>query len=80
MARTTFVVYHVCMTKEKPYAHLYRSNTNRVFGGLLGGLGEYYEIDPVILRLFWLVVTIFSGVIPGVLAYFFALFVVPRHP
>lgn len=32
---------------------LYRSKENRVLAGIFGGLGEYLEVDPVILRLFW---------------------------
>ena len=27
---------------------LYRSNDNKVFGGILGGLGEYFDVDPVL--------------------------------
>ncbi len=30
---------------------LYRSNTNRVLGGVCGGIGEYFNIDPVLIRL-----------------------------
>ncbi|MBI4134758.1 MAG: PspC domain-containing protein [Candidatus Sungbacteria bacterium] len=56
---------------------LYRSKTNRVFAGILGGLGEYYEVDPVILRLAWLLITIFSGIVPGLIVYILACFVVP---
>ena len=29
---------------------LYRSNTNRVIGGVCGGIGEYFNIDPVLVR------------------------------
>lgn len=59
---------------------LYRSNTNKVFAGIIGGLGEYFEIDPVIIRLFWVLLVIFSGVVPGVLVYIIALIVVPSKP
>lgn len=56
---------------------LYRSNTNRVFAGICGGLGEYANVDPVIFRLGWLLITIFTGVIPGIIAYILAIFVIP---
>ncbi|MBS3902929.1 MAG: PspC domain-containing protein [Anaplasmataceae bacterium] len=59
---------------------LYRSEENKVVGGILGGLGEYFEIDPVLLRLAWLVVLISSGVLPGVIVYLIALFIVPKAP
>jgi len=57
---------------------LYRSKENKKLAGVLGGLGEYLEVDPAILRLTWIVLTVFSGVVPGVIAYFIALFVVPN--
>jgi len=57
---------------------LYRSNTNKVFAGICGGLGEYYNVDPALLRLFWMLVVIFSGVVPGLVAYFLAIFIIPK--
>lgn len=57
---------------------LYRSHTNKVLAGVCGGLGEYFNIDPVLIRLFWLLVVIFSGVVPGIVAYIFAVFIVPK--
>ncbi|MFZ2484692.1 MAG: PspC domain-containing protein [Minisyncoccia bacterium] len=57
---------------------LYRSHTNKVFAGICGGLGEYSGVDPVLLRLFWLLVVIFSGVVPGVVAYILAIFIIPK--
>lgn len=60
--------------------HLYRSKTNRIFGGIIGGLGEYFEIDATLLRLLWIVILIFTGVLPGLVAYLIALAVVPEHP
>lgn len=59
---------------------LYRSRTNRIFGGILGGLGEYFEVDPVVLRLAWLFFMIFTGLVPGFIFYILALFVVPKTP
>lgn len=56
---------------------LYRSDTNRVLAGICGGLGEYWNIDPVILRLFWVLVTVFTGVFPGIVAYLLAIFIIP---
>jgi phage shock protein C len=57
---------------------LYRSREHRVISGILGGLGEYFNIDPVILRLLYLLITIATGVIPGVIAYLVAIFIVPE--
>lgn len=58
---------------------LYRSEKNKVFAGICGGLGEFFSIDPVLIRLVWLVVIIFSGVLPGLLAYILSIFIVPKR-
>ena len=60
--------------------HLYRSETNKVFFGVIGGLGEYFELDPVVLRLAFVFVMLATAVIPGILAYLAAIMIVPRHP
>ena len=57
---------------------LYRSKTNRVFAGVIGGIGEYFDVDPVILRLLWVLITVFTGFIPGVVIYIAAIFIVPE--
>jgi phage shock protein C len=57
---------------------LYRSETNKVFAGICGGLGEYFDADPTIIRLFWLLIVIFTGFFPGVVAYILALFLIPK--
>ncbi len=59
---------------------LYRSETNKVLAGICGGLGEYLAVDPVVLRLLWVVITIFTGAVPGLVAYIVAIFVIPRMP
>lgn len=59
---------------------LYRSKENKVFAGVLGGLGEYFEIDPVILRLAYLLIIIFSAIVPGVIVYIVAAIIVPEAP
>jgi phage shock protein C len=60
---------------------LYRSDTNYVIGGICGGLGEYFNVDPAIFRIGWIAMTALSAVVPGILAYILALLVVPprRH-
>ena len=59
---------------------LYRSAENRVFAGVIGGVGEYFNVDPVLLRLGYVFLAVFTGFIPGVLAYIVAVFVVPERP
>lgn len=59
---------------------LYRSRENKIFGGLLGGLGEYFEIDPVVVRVGWVMICVLSVCFPGILAYIFSCMIVPMAP
>lgn len=60
--------------------NLYRSRDNKVFAGIFGGLGEYFDLDPTLLRLLWLFVLVITAFVPGIIAYIIALFVVPKKP
>lgn len=55
---------------------LYKSKTNRVFFGVCGGLGEYFNIDPTIFRL--IMVLLICGAGSGVLAYLVAAIIMPE--
>jgi len=56
---------------------LYKSNKNKIFTGIIGGVGEYFNIDPVLLRISWVLATAFTGFVPGIIAYFISILVVP---
>lgn len=58
---------------------LYRSDTNKVFAGICGGLGEYFKVDPVIIRVLYLIFTFATGFFPGVFVYLIAYFIIPEH-
>lgn len=60
--------------------HLYRSETNATLFGILGGLGEYFDLDPTVLRLAFVCALIVTGLFPLTLAYLVALFIVPKRP
>lgn len=57
---------------------LYRSYTDKMIGGVCGGLGEYFDIDPVIIRILFIVAVIFGG--GGILAYIILWIVIPQKP
>lgn len=59
---------------------LYRSDTHRMFAGICGGLAEYTNTDASVMRLLWLLLTVFTGFIPGIVAYILAIFIVPAKP
>lgn len=56
---------------------LYRSANNRVLGGVCGGMGEYLNVDPTIIRLVWILFAL-TGV--GLIFYLLAWLVIPRNP
>lgn len=56
---------------------LQRSRTQRVLAGVCGGIGEYFGVDPVIVRVIWVLVSI-PG--PGILAYIVAWLIIPESP
>ena len=57
---------------------LKRSDKNKVFAGIFGGIGEYLETDPTLLRLIGLFLLFYSGVIPFLLVYIIAILIVPK--
>jgi len=59
---------------------LYRSRSNRMVGGVCGGLGEYFDVDPTVVRVLFVLATFITGVIPLIVAYLVMLFVVPNVP
>ena len=63
----------------KPIKRLYRSRKDRVLGGVCGGIAQYLEVDPVVVRLMWAIGTLISmGV--GLLAYIIAWVIIPEEP
>lgn len=57
---------------------LYRSEKNKTIAGIFGGLGEYIKVDPVILRLVWILIVVFTGFVPGIIAYILAIVIIPK--
>lgn len=57
--------------------NLYLSDSNKKIGGVCGGIGEYFGIDPTIVRLLWFLSIFLEGI--GLLAYFIAWIVIPRR-
>jgi phage shock protein C len=58
---------------------LYRSSSERVFAGVAGGVAEYFDLDPALVRVVWAVLILASGGI-FLLLYIVMWFVVPEAP
>ncbi len=63
---------------ESGYRRLYRSEEDRVVAGICGGLGEYFNIDPVLIRLLWIVSMMLGG--GGLIIYLLGWLLIPRRP
>ena len=61
------------------YKKLYRSRDHRMISGVCGGLGEYFSIDPTLIRILFIAAT-FIGFGSAILIYLILLIVVPEEP
>ena len=57
---------------------LYRIKQGKQLAGVCGGIAEYLNIDPTVIRLLWVLVSLFAGA--GLLAYIICAFVLPEKP
>ena len=57
---------------------LYRSGKDKMLGGVCGGIAEYLNVDPTIVRFVWVLFTLAAG--SGLLAYLIAWLIIPRNP
>jgi len=60
------------------YKKLYRSSTDKQIAGVCGGIAEYFNIDPTIVRLLWAFISLAYGT--GIIAYIVCAIVIPERP
>ena len=73
------VVVHLLITNNNTMANrLYRSQSDKKIAGVCGGIAEYFNIDPTIVRLLWLILVFCFG--GGLVAYLLAVIVIPYRP
>lgn len=65
-------------TPPRAEKKLMRSRTDHKVAGVCGGLGNYLDVDPTLIRLVWVLLVFFGGT--GVLAYIIAWIVMPEEP
>lgn len=66
------------MTNPKSTRKLYKSRKDKIIDGVCGGIAEYFDIDPTIVRVVWFASLLIHGF--GILAYIVAAIIVPPNP
>ncbi|HTH72745.1 MAG TPA: PspC domain-containing protein [Candidatus Pristimantibacillus sp.] len=67
-------------TDDPSPKRLHLSAKDKKIFGVCGGLAEYIGADPTVVRLAWAIITVITGVVPGVAAYLIAALIIPREP
>jgi len=70
------VIFALVSVFKKSDRMLVRSKADRRLLGICGGIGEYFNLDPNLIRVIWALVTICGG--SGILAYIIAAFIMPE--
>ena len=60
-----------------PPRRLTRSSRHKMIAGVCGGLAEYFQLDPTVVRVAYVLISIVSVAVPGILAYIILMFVMP---
>ena len=67
-----FIVNYYNMKK------LFRSS-NRIFAGVCGGIAEYFDLDPTLIRVVYVILSMFSAGFPGLLVYIILMILMPNY-
>lgn len=57
---------------------LYKSETDQQLSGVCGGLAEYFSLDPTLVRMGYVLLTVFTGFVPGIIGYVAMAAIVPK--
>jgi phage shock protein C len=57
---------------------LLRSTSRRMVAGVCSGLGDYFRVDPTLVRILYIVVTFLTGIVPGLIGYLIMSIVIPN--
>jgi len=58
---------------------LFRSRKDRLLGGICAGIGQYLDIDPTVVRVVYALLTLMTGIVPGVVFYFILWVIIPEE-
>jgi len=71
--------YDFSVNRGDEMKRLYRSSKDKLLGGLCGGIGEYFDVDPVLVRIIWVILA-FASLGTAILIYIILWIIVPRNP
>ena len=66
------------MVNTEGIKKLYKSRTERMIDGVCGGVAKYFNLDPTLVRIAWVLLTFLGG--SGILLYIVAMIVMPKEP
>ena len=58
---------------------LVRSKSQRMIAGVCGGIAEYFNVDPTIIRVIYVILSVLSVAFPGLIIYLILAFVIPSE-
>ncbi|WP_295729585.1 PspC domain-containing protein [uncultured Limosilactobacillus sp.] len=67
-------------TRRKMHKQLTKSNSNRIIAGVLGGIAEYWNVKPNVVRVVYLVLTALTSFVPGIVIYLMLAVLMPDDP
>jgi phage shock protein C len=59
---------------------LYKSRTDKVIEGVCGGIADYINMDPTVVRVLYVVLSVMSSGFPGILIYILLAIIMPNKP
>ena len=58
---------------------MYLSETDKKISGVCGGIAEFFDIDSTLVRLAWVILSLFTTGFPGLIAYIIAALIIPKR-
>jgi phage shock protein C len=66
------------MAKKSEVRRLYKSSTDKILSGVCGGIAEYANMDSTLIRIIAVLITVFTGFFPGLIAYVIMAVIMPE--
>jgi phage shock protein C len=66
------------MKKTKKQKKILKKSNEKMLFGVLGGVAEYFEFDPTVVRLVFVIIALLTGVMPAIILYIVAALIMPK--